>query len=91
MQLPEFLIEKLKSQYGEELKNEIVDGYSKRRVTTFRVNTIKSNNDEIEQVLKSLNFEYEKPSWSEDAYILKNNSEQDIENLDIYKDGKGTL
>ena len=88
MQLPEFLIEKLKSQYGEELKNEIVDGYSKRRVTTFRVNTIKSNNDEIEQVLKSLNFEYEKPSWSEDAYILKNNSEQDIENLDIYKDGK---
>ena len=63
MQLPEFLIEKLKSQYGEELKNEIVDGYSKRRVTTFRVNTIKSNNDEIEQVLKSLNFEYEKPSY----------------------------
>ena len=88
MQLPEFLIEKLKSQYGEELKNEIVDGYSKRRVTTFRVNTIKSNNDEIEQVLKSLNFEYEKPSWSEDAYILKNNSEQDIEKLDVYKDGK---
>lgn len=88
MQLPEFLIEKLKSQYGEELKNEIVDGYSKRRVTTFRVNTIKSNNEEIEQVLKSLNFEYEKPSWSEDAYILKNNSEQDIEKLDVYKDGK---
>ena len=31
MNLPEFLIDKLKLQYGQELMEEIVEGYSKRR------------------------------------------------------------
>ena len=39
MNLPEFLIDKLKLQYGQELTEEIINGYSKKRVTTYRVNT----------------------------------------------------
>ena len=88
MNLPEFLIDKLKLQYGQELTEEIINGYSKKRVTTFRVNTLKSNKEEIENVLNSLNIEYENASWSEDAFILKNVNELDIEKMDIYKDGK---
>ena len=88
MNLPEFLIDKLKLQYGQELTEEIINGYSKKRVTTFRVNTLKSNKEEIENVLNSLNIEYENVSWSEDAFILKNVNELDIEKMDIYKDGK---
>ena len=88
MNLPEFLIDKLKLQYGQELTEEIINGYSKKRVTTFRVNTLKSNKEEIENVLNSLNIEYENPSWSKDAFILKNVNELDIEKMDIYKDGK---
>lgn len=88
MNLPEFLIDKLKLQYGQELMEEIVEGYSKRRATTFRVNTLKSNSEEIENVLKELNIEYENAKWSKDAFILKNANESDIEKLDIYKDGK---
>ena len=88
MNLPEFLIDKLKLQYGQELMEEIVEGYSKRRATTFRVNTLKSNSEEIENVLKELNIEYENVKWSKDAFILKNANESDIEKLDIYKDGK---
>ena len=88
MNLPEFLIDKLKLQYGQELMEEIVEGYSKRRATTFRANTLKSNSEEIENVLKELNIEYENVKWSKDAFILKNANESDIEKLDIYKDGK---
>ena len=88
MNLPEFLIDKLKLQYGQELTEEIINGYSKKRVTTFRVNALKSNKEEIENVLNSLNIEYENASWSEDAFILKNVNELDIEKMDIYKDGK---
>ena len=88
MNLPEFLIDKLKLQYGQELTEEIINGYSKKRVTTFRVNTLKSNKEEIENVLNSLNIEYENVSWSEDAFILKNVNELDIEKMDIYKNGK---
>ena len=88
MNLPEFLIDKLKLQYGQELTGEIINGYSKKRVTTFRVNTLKSNSEEIANVLKELNIEYENVKWSKDAFVLKNANESDIEKLDIYKEGK---
>ena len=45
--LPEFLLKELKKEYGEEQTLKIVEGYSKKRPTTFRVNTIKSSEEKI--------------------------------------------
>lgn len=84
----EFLVEKLEKQYGEELSKEILKGYSVKRKVTFRVNTIKSDVQEIEQVLKDNIIEFEKVAWSKEAFILPNGIESDLENLEIYKDGK---
>ena len=39
--LPDFFVEKLNKQYGEEISKEIIEGLSKKRYTTFRVNSIK--------------------------------------------------
>ena len=86
--LPEFLLEMLKKQYGIETTKKIIDGYSKNRFTTFRINTIKSNNEEIEEVLNRENIEYEKSNISNEAYILKNVDESKIQELEIYKEGK---
>lgn len=86
--MPEFLIQMLEKQYGEEIKNKILKGYNLKRKVTFRVNTLKSNIEETEQVLNKLNFEYEKVPWSEDAFILKDVKESDIQELEIYKQGK---
>ena len=86
--MPEFLIQMLEKQYEEEIKNKILKGYNLKRKVTFRVNTLKSNSEEIEQVLNKLNFEYEKAPWSEDAFILKDAKESDIQELEIYKQGK---
>lgn len=86
--LPEFLLEMLEKQYGSETTQKIIDGYSKNRLTTFRVNTIKSNNEEIEEVLNRENIEYEKSNISNKAYILKNVDESKIQELEIYKEGK---
>ena len=88
MNLPEFLIEKLTNQYGEDIKNQIIEGYSKKRFTTFRVNTIKAKVEEIEEVLKQKEISFDKVSWSKDVFILKENDESDVEALDIYKEGK---
>lgn len=88
MNLPEFLIEKLTNQYGEDIKNQIIEGYSKKRFTTFRVNTIKATVEEIEEVLKQKEISFDKVSWSKDVFILKENDESDVEALDIYKEGK---
>ena len=76
MAIPEFLIEKLEAQYGTEVKENIIGGYSKKRKVTFRVNTLKSTVEEIEEVLKTKKIEFEKVSWSKEAFIINNVREE---------------
>ena len=57
-QIPEFLKTMLIEQYGEEIANKIIDGYSKQRYVTLRANTIKATNEEIKKELKNSNIEY---------------------------------
>lgn len=87
-QLPEFLIEMLNKQYGEKMTEKILEGYSAKRPVTFRVNTLKVTLAEIENTLKELGIEFEKVPWSEEAFIIKNVNEKEIENLEMYKSGK---
>ena len=47
--IPQFLQDKLNAQYGEELTNKILEGYTKKRKVTLRVNTLKSNVNEIKE------------------------------------------
>lgn len=86
--IPTFLINMLNEQYGENVTQEILEGYSKKRFTTFRVNTIKSNNEEVEEVLNCEKIQFQKSNISNNAYILKNIDESKIQEFDIYKDGK---
>lgn len=86
--MPEFLELMLKEQYGEELTSKILHGYSSKRRVTFRVNTLKSNISEIEETLQELNIEYEKVPWSNEAFIVKNAIESQLQELEIYNQGK---
>lgn len=86
--IPNFLKEMLNKQYGELLTEKIIQGYSQKRHTTFRVNNLKSNTDEIEKVLKKEKVDYEKVTWYENAYILNNIETSEIRKLDIYSQGK---
>jgi NOL1/NOP2/sun family putative RNA methylase len=86
--IPEFLTKMLEEQYGTEITEKILQGYQTERYTTFRVNNIKSNILEIEKILRELKIEYEKVEWSKEAFILKNTSEKEIRNLEIYDKGK---
>ena len=86
--IPIFLKEKLERQYGEELTKEIVNGYSLERKVTFRVNTLKSNIQKIEEELKKHNIEYEKVPWSKEVFIINNVKKQKIQDLAIYNNGE---
>lgn len=86
--IPEFLIEMLRKQYGEELSKKIIEGYEEKRKVTLRVNTIKTNSSEIEKVLEENNIKYKKISWYSEGYIIENVRENEIKNLDIYKNGE---
>ena len=85
--LPNFLIAKLQQQYGKKLTEQIIPGYGQQRVTTFRVNTLKANCEVIEEELKKTNIQYEKVSWYDEAYIVKNVTEKQLQELDIYEQG----
>ena len=86
--VPKFLIEMLNQQYGEEITSKILEGYSKKRMVTFRVNTLKTNIEKVEEILKNNNIEFEKVSWSDVAYIVKNVREDTLKELEIYKNGE---
>ena len=86
--IPDFLFQMLVNQYGEKNTDEILDGYKQKRFTTLRVNTIKSNVEEIKNELKNNKIEFQRVEWFESAFVLKNANEQDIKELDIYKQGK---
>lgn len=88
MSLPEFLIENLKNQYGEEITEKIIDGYSKKRYTTLRVNSIKTNKESLIKELQENNIEFEKVSWYDDAFIIKNVREKEIQELNAYQNGE---
>ena len=86
--VPEFLIEMLNQQYGEEITSKILEGYLKKRMVTFRVNTLKTSIEKIEEILKNNNVKFEKVSWSDVAYIVKNVREDTLKELEIYKNGE---
>lgn len=86
--IPQFLFEKLKNQYGEELAEKIENGYSEKRYTSLRANTIKTTNQNIAKELQIAGIEFDKVNWSEDAFIIKNATESDIRNTSIYTNGE---
>ena len=88
MQIPQFLKEMLVAQYGEDTANNIINGYTKQRLVTLRVNAIKSNKEDIKQKLQQAGIETEDVSWYEDGLIIKNVREDEIKKLDIFENGE---
>lgn len=87
-QIPQFVKQLFTNQYGEEITNKILEGYSKRRIVTLRVNTIKTDKQNVRKKLQEVGIETEDISWYEDSLIIKNAREEEIRKLDIYENGE---
>ena len=88
MEIPSFLKEKLITQYGEEITQKIIKGYMAKRKTTLRVNTLKTSLHNVIDILDKNNIKFKRVNWYNDALIIENANESDIQNLDIYKNGE---
>lgn len=86
--MPDFLNELLNKQYNEDIINKILSGYKANRKLTLRVNTLKTNANNIKSILKNSNIEYSEVQWSPDALIIENANEKQMEELEIYKNGE---
>lgn len=86
--IPDFLEKLLEKQYGKDLTKKIIEGYSKKRKVSLRINTIKTNTEHVKEVLSNTGIEFETVMWSKNALVIKNACEKDIEELEIYKNGE---
>ena len=86
--LPQYLMEQLKNQYNQSEYEAILKGYSVKRKTTFRVNSIKSDFEKISESLRKNNIEFYNSDLDKSIFILKKVNEEEIEKLEIYINGE---
>ena len=85
--LPYEFTEAIYNKFSERNADKILEGMIDK-YTTLRVNTIKSSNEEVIKVFEENGIDYDTVDWYENAFIIKNKNEKDLQKLDIYKDGK---
>ena len=87
--LPQNFIKKLEKIFSKEELEKIFNWYSiEKRPVTLRVNTIKANNNEIENELSKNNILFEKIPYLTNWYKLANSKESDLWKLDIFTEWK---
>ena len=85
--IEEFLREKLNSDYSNSEIEKIISGLKEEKISSFRVNNIKSCREEIEEDLKLNNISYQNVDYDRDVFIISAKDEDRLFDLDIYKDG----
>ena len=78
----------LQKNYDESTTNVILNGIKLNKKVTLRVNNLKASTEEIIDVFNSENIQYNQVNWYKDAFIIENIDEYDLQDLDIYKQGK---
>lgn len=85
--LPDFLQEKLLSQYGEEWYRKILTGYEEQRAVTLRVNTLKTDAAYVTSCLEEAHISWKKVRWSKEALIAEHVREDVLRALPVYDRG----
>jgi 16S rRNA C967 or C1407 C5-methylase (RsmB/RsmF family) len=87
--LPQAFWDRIENIYSKEDIEIIKAGYNtEKRKTSFRVNTIKSSEEQILELLKENNLEVSKVPYLENCYVLENGTEKDLWELDLFENGK---
>lgn len=86
--IPTFLKEALEVQYEKKYVDNILEGLTKTRKTTIRINTLKSDRNKIESELLKEQISFNVVEWNDFALIIQNAEESRIRELDIYKNGE---
>ena len=87
-QKDEFLAKLKEIYFWEDLKLCEKAFEIEKRKTCFRINTLKSDESEIFEVLGKQGLKAQKIDFLKNWYFLENWKEKDLWDLDIFKDGK---
>ena len=78
----------LLKDYDEKITNKILTGIKSNKKVSLRVNTLKAAVEDIIVEFNSANIKFKKVDWYKDAFVIENINEQNLQNLEIYKQGK---
>ncbi len=84
----DFLKNTLETQYAKTQVNSILEGLTKSRKTTIRVNTIKTSMTEIKEIFEKEEISFKEVPWNDFALIIENADESRIRKLQIYNNGE---
>ena len=85
--LPKDFIEDIYNNYTPLTVDKILSGMLGDRKTTVRVNTLKSNVQDVIREFKENNIKFDRVEWYKDALVIKNAKEKELQNLEIYQKG----
>ena len=85
--LPLDFITELNNTFTPRIADKILSGMLEKRYTTLRVNSIKYNVEELKKYFDSIEIKYKTVPWYDDALIILNSNENQIQSLEIYKNG----
>lgn len=85
--LPKEFMEFLYEEYTPIKVDQILLGMTSERYTTLRVNTLKYDIQSLMRYFKEKNIKFERVLWYNDALVIKNINEKEIQKLDIYEKG----
>lgn len=86
--IPEFLKNKLVTQYGNDLTIKILASYKDSKVVSLRINTLKTAIEDLKEKLTNLNIKYKEVSWSNFTLIIEDTTLEELTKLDIYTNGE---
>lgn len=82
-----FYEEKIASVYDENTSKKIIEGCSKKRKTTLRINTIKIARENAINILKENKINFSVSPFSDTAIIIESGEEK-IRNTSLYNNGE---
>lgn len=85
--LPKEFIENLYELHSPLVADKILAGMSGKRNTTLRVNTLKYNIQDLMRYFREINIKFERVNFYNDALIIKNANEKEIQKLEMYEKG----
>lgn len=85
--LPQAFVDNLYELFSPLTVDRILAGMAGERYTTLRVNTLKYDIQSLMRDFKEKNIKFERVPWYQDALIIKNVTEKEIQKLDIFEKG----
>lgn len=86
--LPPELVAKLADQYQQKAYEQILSGFMVHRPVTLRVNRIKTDIRRVMELFRAENIKHERVNWYDDALIIRNKREKDLEDHRLFQEGE---